>query len=175
MRRMILLLCGATALAVAQAHRPQSVGAAVIGTSLGVSALGECDVRCSHPGDCPSDWHDAWDDEDPNAMRNGGAHIDYQCRSGTCDVKHGPLCGGDHFAATDLELLRGALAVNNVGRATSVLRTHGTQTLVNVERLAVQVVDCNGVVVAHLPVPVSMVKALVARGVTTAPIEVAAD
>jgi hypothetical protein len=96
--------------------------------------------------------------------RNGGPHNDYQCRSGTCATKHGPACEGGTLALADLRSLRAAVATNDVQRIIDMLSAHPSQVTVNHHRSAVQVADCTGDVVAHLPLEASVLKRLAHLG-----------
>lgn len=167
MKRALLFLAAIVGSIGLFGLRTTTVGATVVVMPL--TALNdECDIRCTHPGDCDPGSHDAWEGSPINATRNGGVHLNYQCFSGTCDNTHGPLCGGPpespDFASADLEYLRKHLASNDVREAAAVLASHEKQATVNMLRSAVQVVDCTGSVVAHLPVSETMAAALVMHG-----------
>ena len=112
------------------------------------------------PDYCPDGWHDAWETIPRlrNYTRNGGVHPigppEEQCFPGTCDEKHGPACsdGGGMFAMVDMDRLRGSIEQKNVQAVKDVLANHTLSTALNVERSAVQVMDCEGAVIAHFPV-----------------------
>jgi hypothetical protein len=154
--------------AVLHVRSPAPVRAAAVGTPLSAAALA-CDVYCQEPQDCEPGWHDAWDPPpSPNATRNGGAHIVAECREGTCDVMHGPLCGGfggDGFSAVELETLRAFLARGDAAGMHAILAQHAESIMLNADRSAIQVLSCAGDVVAHLPATKRLVAALIkARG-----------
>jgi hypothetical protein len=47
-----------------------AVGVKATSPGASLQALGEEDcIMCTEPGDCPSGWHDAWVDEEPNAAQ----------------------------------------------------------------------------------------------------------
>jgi hypothetical protein len=151
MKRIILMVGVLAGLVVALMPRPQQASATVVAVPLRVAAF-DCDVKCTHPGDCESGWHDAYDSPEPNATRNGGAHLDFQCREYTCDVRHGPLCGGGtEITSVDIEDLRRSLARNDVGAVRAVVAKHEARIKVNAPRSAVQVLSCAGDVIAHFP------------------------
>ena len=104
---------------------------------------------------CPGNAHNAWDHEYPNYTRRGGPHNSKPCFPGTCDSEHGPECfrgGGGPFAMVDMDQLRGSIEAKDVQAVTNLLANHTESTALNVERSAVQVMDCQGAVIAHFPV-----------------------
>ena len=52
----------------------------------------------------------------------------------------------------DMDRLRGSIEQKNVQAVKDVLANHTLSTALNVERSAVQVMDCEGAVIAHFPV-----------------------
>lgn len=124
-----------------------------------------CDIHC-YSYDCDPGYHYAFEvpDMDPNAMRNGGVHVNGQCESGTCDEKHGPLCDGSGptLATADLEELRTAIADNDAEGVQAFIWKYPSRVSLNVERKAVQVATCTGNVIAHLPLT-AMVQAALAE------------
>ena len=115
---------------------------------------GDC-IFCSTYG-CPGGEHDAWETFLENFTRNGGVHLDMECKSGTCWTMHGPACpdpdGGGTFAMVDMDRLRGSIEAKDVQAVKDLLADHTQSTALNVERSAVQVMNCEGAVIAHFPV-----------------------
>lgn len=109
-----------------------------------------------HP-DCEAGEHQAWEAVAfPNYTRNGGVHNSKPCFPGSCDTKHGPACppreGGGHFAMVDMEQLRGSIKAKDARAVKDLLADYAHSTALNVERSAVQVINCQGAVIAHFPV-----------------------
>lgn len=155
----MLLVASGFSVAVLAAPDTRTAGAAVLVMPL--SALADdCDIRCTEPPDCDPGEHDAWEGSPVNAMRNGGVHLDPVCYPGTCDTKHGPMCGPPDFANSEFEELRRRLARNDAAGAATLVLAHGREVVVNVERSAVQILDCTGGVVAHLPVSTDLAASL---------------
>lgn len=132
--------------------------------ALAVVQEEECNTFC-HRNECDQNEHVAVgvDDSEANSQQNDGWHLTF-CATGSCAQKHGPLCGdtGTQFAASDLGELTGALADLDTEGVRAVLAQHGSQVVVNVERSALQVVDCTGAVRAHLPVTPTLIAAVTA-------------
>ena len=85
------------------------------------------------------------------------ARPEVQCFPGTCDTKHGPECtenpdGGGMFTMVDMDRLRGSIEAKDVQAVKDLLADHTQSTALNVERSAVQVMNCEGTVIAHFPV-----------------------
>ncbi len=107
---------------------------------------------------CPDGEHRAWEAHAyPNYTRNGGVHLSKPCFPGSCDTLHGPACpppedGGGNFAMVDMEQLRGSIKAKDVHAVKDLLADYAHSTALNVERSAVQVINCQGAVIAHFPV-----------------------
>lgn len=117
-------------------------------------ALDDDCVHCDE-SECPFGEHDAWDVETfiPYWHRNGGAHPPSQpCFTGFCDAKHGPPGCGGGFLMADAEAFRSALLRDDVAGVRQLLAEFSEGATLNVERSAVQLVDCHGAVIAHMPV-----------------------
>jgi hypothetical protein len=123
---------------------------------------GDC-IFCANGGEAEADWcqvgwHDAWEPVliEPNFTRNGGAHYSRKCFRYTCDVRHGPACtdanGGGTFTMVDMDRLRGSIEARDGQAVKYLLANHTQSTALNVERSAVQVMNCEGTVIAHFPV-----------------------
>jgi hypothetical protein len=99
---------------------------------------------------CPPDYHYAWDGENDPWTRNGGAHLDGLCRSGTCDTTHGPLCDfeGEGFG-DDLATLASS---SSAARIADLTGSYPGRILLNRQRSAVQLTGCDGLVIRHIPV-----------------------
>jgi hypothetical protein len=108
-------------------------------------------VQCHE--DCPVGWHLAANAGTytlpVNWYRNGGAHLDGLCRSGTCSTKHGPQDCEEPppFAAIDRAIMN-----RDGGEVRRLVESHSKYLAVNVDRGAIQVSNCTGHVVAHIPI-----------------------
>ena len=134
-----------------------------------VDSLPGCDIDCCDSGEgtcpCGSGVHDAWNTT-PSFWfwtRNGGVHA-YQgdCREYTCDVRHGPYCpypGGEPLTPEYLEQLRIAVASQNA-KVLSGLLAGRREIATNVERSALQIENCKGRTVMHMPLPDEFAKAV---------------
>jgi hypothetical protein len=109
---------------------------------------------------CPTDWHYAWDGDDEAWTRNGGAHLDGLCRSGTCDTTHGPYCEAT-VPAHELRALQTAAASHDVSTVANALASYPKQITLNVTRSALQVIDCDSAVVLHAPLRSDVVASLI--------------
>lgn len=106
---------------------------------------------------CEGRQHRAWEPTVwPNYSRNDGPHVSKPCFPGTCASEHSPYCGlpdgGGKFAMVDMERLRGSIEAKDAQSVKDLLANHTESTALNVERSAVQVMDCEGAVIAHFPV-----------------------
>ena len=134
-------------------------------------AMSMVDADCIYCSDriCEPGQHDAWDPPDEGEgqgegegdddylkyTRNGGVHVSKPCFPLSCAVKHGPRCGrdgGGMFAMVDMDRLRGSIEAKDVEAVKDLLANYAQSTALNVERSAVQVMDCEGAVIAHFPV-----------------------
>ena len=86
--------------------------------------------------------------------RGGATHFD--CYSGTCDDHH-PQC--IEVPAAQLDALEQAAIAGDQAKVKSMLEEHQTLT-VNIERSALQLLDCGGNVVAHVPAPATLIREL---------------
>lgn len=109
---------------------------------------------------CPADWHYAWDGDDEPWTRNGGAHLDGLCRSGTCDTTHGPYCELT-VPAHELRALQTAAASHDVAVIANALAAYPMQIALNVTRSALQVLDCESAVALHAPLRADVTASLV--------------
>lgn len=150
----------ATCLATnATLSNPSPSVAASLALPFAGAALTPCDIDCDDSElYCPSGKHDAWDTT-PNFYywtRNGGVHAYPQdCRDYSCGVRHGPYCPNPEavpMSGMDIENLRNAIQAEDGRRLAKILEKHSQELTLNVERSAVQLLDCNGAVVMHLPV-----------------------
>jgi hypothetical protein len=147
-RNPFFLVMGAIVLAVSASP----AGSRAVEVALDDS---QC-VQCLE--DCPVGWHLA-----ANAgtytlpvewYRNGGAHLDGLCRSGTCQTMDGPSdCKEpDNFAAVDLKALDQAVASRNPAELRRLVGFHSRYPAFNSERGAIQLSNCIGQIIAHMPV-----------------------
>lgn len=69
--------------------------------------------------------------------------------------------GGQHFAAAGYsDALREAVEAGHVALIRTLLAEFGDHIVVNSERSALQVLDCEGAYIAHLPAPPGLVRTL---------------
>ena len=121
-----------------------------------------CSIRCTEPGYCESGEHDAYylQFEYYNAIANGGEHSGPPyCREYTCDVRHGYLpCEPNIGGESAVERLRVALANEDAAAVVVVLGALPERVTLNSARAAIQVTNCNGNLIAHLPVAKKMIE-----------------
>jgi hypothetical protein len=135
----------------------------------GAGAADDC-VDCKDGGldwpYCSAGEHDAfdthWDLE--TWKRNGGAHLsEPYCRNSECQYTHGyqfdgcpsnPDIGGESaLTLASLEVMRRALLSEDRAVVRASLSAYPRNLVFNGHRSAIQVLDCKGGVVMHLPVP----------------------
>lgn len=114
---------------------------------------GPCALACwmGLGGSCPSDYHLAITtsvESARNAEWGTGPHNDYMCYAGSCDEMHGLDC----TPLEELESLRASMASEDIVRTALLLRNTDRDIVLNVGRSAIQVLDCQSAVVAHLPI-----------------------
>lgn len=128
-----------------------------------VAAPFECDIDCGDQ-ECDSGYHDAWNTS-PNFYfwtRNGGVHsYPWDCRLYTCDVRHGPWCNPAE-PRPDMDAIRKYVRDSDVKSIARVV-SESQQVKWNQDRAAVQVIDCKGGVVMHLPVRSDVARRITAR------------
>jgi hypothetical protein len=123
----------------------------------------DCALLCEDDPHCPYGYHDAWDPPipglPPEVYRAGGAHpVENNCWTGTCAMMHG-YCA-EFAAAESLEELRAAILAENASLLRSIVAEEKVVS-VNAARSAIQVRSaCTGSVIAHLPVPRSLIAAI---------------
>jgi len=114
--------------------------------------------------DCPEGEHVAADGGYTlplNWKRNGGAHGGYACMSGSCATKHGPEgCGGGMLQKSDVANLERALLAGADAEVDRLLKHFPDNIELNGTRSAVQVRDCTGGLIAHLPAGLDIVASL---------------
>ncbi|MDE2764440.1 MAG: hypothetical protein OXK74_16930 [Gemmatimonadota bacterium] len=126
-----------------------------VAEAVAMSMVGPDCIFCDDDEDCPDGQHEAWEAHMfPNFTRNGGVHISKPCFPGSCWTKHGPACGpgGGPLRMVDMDRLRGSIEAKDVHAVKDLLANHTQSAALNVERSAVQVMDCEGAVIAHFPV-----------------------
>lgn len=162
---VLLVLCFCTNVS---APRHGTVSAASITTPIVVAQLPDC-LDCGEDM-CESGWHDAWDTTPAFQRwhRNGGAHLDDACREYTCDVRHGPACeplpdGLVALTTADIETLRATVVAGDAQLIAVLVKAHPKEFTVNVERSAIQLLGCTGMVTMHMPIPAEMLGALEAH------------
>lgn len=159
MRKLSVLLGLLAGIAVALQAAPSNGAAEAVVEAVAMSMVdsdGDC-ITCDRQ-DCRRRYHNARNPtpEDPaNWSRNFGVHVSEPCFSGSCWQKHRPRCSSEDgltVAMVDMEQLRGSIEAKDVKDVKDLLANHTESTALNVERSAVQVMDCGGAVIAHFPV-----------------------
>ena len=160
-RWTLALCCIAALLAAASAATADPIPTDPVALSVPVAGdAWMCDTYCSHLG-CEAGEHWAVGTDEPeegNANRNDGWHFQ-DCKAGTCEFTHGPLCEPT-LAALPADRLIRMLQARDTEGVEAFMAAHPERVWVNVPRSAVQVADCTGVVVAHLPVSRDLVRSL---------------
>jgi hypothetical protein len=119
----------------------------------------DCTVSCDDQV-CAGGEHYAWESSIPH--NTGDPHNLTPCLTGTCGDYH-PWCRNpddEPLTSADMDLLREALASEDLAASVVRLSRAGTAAEINVQRSAVQLLDCRGLVVAHLPLRTSFVAEL---------------
>jgi hypothetical protein len=94
-------------------------------------------------------------------QRNGGAHNGLVCLPGTCASRHGPEgCGAAMLRLPEFRDLDDAVRMGREGEVRQLATAYRSQIELNVSRSALQVRDCEGQLIAHLPLPQPMLDAL---------------
>jgi hypothetical protein len=124
----------------------------------------ECTLFCSEGG-CPTGQHDAWEPcltpaDASGTDHGGGCDGAPVCLTGTCGQMH-PPCGG--LTAVDIEGLRLAVASGDEESIAALALTAPESVLLNVSRSAVQLKNCNDLVIAHFPVSRRLIVAVAGR------------
>jgi hypothetical protein len=119
-----------------------------------------CDNMYCVQGDngCAADSHYAF--ETWMGTRNGTAHS--HCVQATCDDRHEQCVDAEVPEAEELGVLEHAATAGDRAKVESILDEYSSLT-VNVDRSALQQVNCSGNVVAHIPVPSALITALAAE------------
>jgi hypothetical protein len=104
------------------------------------------------PADCPTDYHKAANGN-PERERGLGSHPD-TCFLGTCSEQH-KICQSEDLMSE----VETALATGNADRIAQFTSAH-SQVTFNAARGAVQVRDCNGGIVASVPLPAALAMAV---------------
>lgn len=158
MRKLSVLLGLLAGIAVAL-QAPGNGAAEAVAEAVATSMVdfdGDC-IVCGHL-DCPRRQHYAREPREgdrANWSRNGGAHYSKRCFGGRCQSMHWPRCSyddGSSIAMVDMDQLRGSIEAKDAQSVKDLLADHTESTALNVERSAVQVMDCDGTVIAHFPV-----------------------
>ena len=160
MRRtiMLALILTTTGLVIVQRTANGQEAAVVQQMVAGEGEAGDC-VICHE--DCPEGWHLAapagtysipavW-------TRNGGVHLNGECFTGSCATKHGPACtSGSNLAAADVQALRKSILKRDPQAIRSLIAAHPKNMVHNGARSAVQLMNCSGQVIAHLPLSATL-------------------
>ena len=136
-----------------------------VGVALGVVGFSQPAVQACAQLSCVTGENGCADDEHYAfqaffGTREGGEHFD--CVPATCDFVH-PQCPDLDLPAGELDVLEHAAIAGDRATVESILDEHRSLT-VNVERSALQQLDCGGQVVAHIPVPSALISDLSAVG-----------
>ncbi len=148
----LVLLAGVVAFGL---RAPRNAVAEAVAMSMG-GGVGDC-LTCIDNYNCRDDEHQAWRPllARPNWSWGKGPHVSKPCFPGSCKSEHSPACElgrGGTFAMVDMDRLRGSIAAKDAHAVKDLLADHTESTALNVERSAVQVMDCEGTVIAHFPV-----------------------
>jgi hypothetical protein len=140
------------------------IASETLATPIPASSAFACDVDCSEQS-CLDGEHDAWDTTPAfyRWTRNGGAHSGGQCFEGTCDTKHGPECqleGEGNVTNAEMEDLRRSILSSNKERVAAFLAAHPRRAHLNLDRAALQLLNCNGSVTLHMPIPGPLLQTL---------------
>jgi hypothetical protein len=112
-------------------------------------AVQACDIYCvDGGGGCENNEHYAY--HTWMGTRSGSEH---DCSLGNCDGSH-PQCAP--LPEEELEVLKYAVIAADRAKVQSILDEHPSLT-VNIERSALQQLDCGGNVVVHIPVPSTLI------------------
>jgi len=118
---------------------------------------------------CPSGKHAAWDDEELN-HECGVPHAEDEqgnilCASNSCALMHPIVVGCDceSFQQLRPEPLRAAVVNDDVKGLLRIVSESAPHVEVNYSRNAVQIMDCEERVIAHLPLSTKVIEALTAE------------
>jgi len=158
---LAVVIAGSAGLAINSESNPLSAAPEVLIVPGSTDGRVECELQCNNG--CFTGQHDAIDvgESGRNAMRNGGAHPEPpdNCFSGSCDTKHGPVwpecdvpVSPETLTQPELiESVRLAVLAKDAARLGTLTAKYPSWIKLNQERAAIQVANCKGRVVAHLP------------------------
>ncbi|HSC07937.1 MAG TPA: hypothetical protein VLD59_14020 [Steroidobacteraceae bacterium] len=128
-------------------------GGAVDTTPSGAAGQA-CTIQCGSGSgvNCSSGWHKTWGDP---YEHSGSGEPHSSCEEGLCYVEHpcSPGMEGDNpeTLSTHVSAVREAIRVGDTN-ALLALVDNSQSIAINRERSAVQILDCQGSVFAHVPV-----------------------
>lgn len=131
--------------------------------ALSVTFDGGCNTECLE-GDgflfCPVGQHVA--EFSLHGFTDGASHTG--CRDGECggNGEHQYCAGDGDFEDSDVEELRLAVLLGDLRTVQAYARSAPNSVYINFDRAAVQVLNCQGEVVAHLPLETAAVRPLAA-------------
>lgn len=127
----------------------------------------DCDVDCGE-NHCAGGWHEAWETTPAFYFwhRAGGVHLNEQCEEGTCATTHGPECA---VGGLELERLRTSIVAGETAAIAAIARANPSQVTINERRSAIQIANCRGEVVVHLPMSAALTSAVAAATETLPP------
>ncbi len=141
-----------------------NVGQAAAVESLAIPIGFDQCVYCDNGAVCNEGFHLAYDadqfPEEETWDRAGGAHLDMLCRTGTCWTKHGNCQLPGLPTAEEVDAIRSALSRNDPVNVARLVASRSSAVSFNRSREAIQILDCDGAVGTHLPVPQAIVDAL---------------
>lgn len=136
---------------------------------LPFSVNAQCGM-CTYDG--PTNSHTLWDFNpyynDLECESTGGAECDgchWQWESGTCGESHTVLCGsggGEEEYEVDPESVIALAQTGNQDDVRELIRQEPSVEF-NVDRKAIQVIDCRGLVAAHIPISEALSRLLSAE------------
>lgn len=115
---------------------------------------------------CSTGAHKAWTSSSDDVWKYGfGPHEN--CVYGSCSLSHGACdIEGDLTVTQVVEMIEAAVVTHNARGLNEILAIHAKQVAVSVQRSAIQITNCTGAVIAHLPVTPTLITALTVNTVT---------
>lgn len=152
MKRIFLSMMICTAAAIALTITRTDASATVVALPLPDGCVwchGDCETGMHNAGDGGMSLPEEW-------TRNGGAHLDGSCFSGTCSTKHGPSpCdegGGTVIPEGASASLLKSLRTRDANSFRQLAAAYPNNVRINGDRSAIQILGCKQSIVAHFPI-----------------------